>query len=46
MMLQHCQNFSVLGTYPWILSPVGFVLFTVFAFNALGDGLRDAIDPY
>ena len=29
-----------------ILSPVGFVLVTVFAFNALGDGLRDAIDPY
>ncbi len=46
MMLQDCQNFSVLGTYPWILSPVGFVLLTVFSFNALGDGLRDAIDPY
>jgi ABC-type dipeptide/oligopeptide/nickel transport system permease subunit len=28
------------------LWPVGFVLITVFAFNALGDGLRDAIDPY
>jgi len=25
---------------------VVFVLITVFAFNALGDGLRDAIDPY
>jgi peptide/nickel transport system permease protein len=36
----------VIGSYPWILSPVGFVLLTVFAFNALGDGLRDAIDPY
>jgi peptide/nickel transport system permease protein len=46
MMLQDCGNFSVLGSYPWILSPVGFVLITVFAFNALGDGLRDAIDPY
>ncbi len=46
MMLQDCGNFSVLGSYPWILSPVGFVLLTVFAFNALGDGLRDAIDPY
>jgi len=46
MMLQDCGNFSVLGSYPWILSPVAFVLVTVFAFNALGDGLRDAVDPY
>ena len=46
LMLQDTGNFSVLGSYPWILTPVGFVLVTVFAFNALGDGLRDAIDPY
>ncbi len=46
LMLQDAGTFSVIGTYPWILSPVGFVLITVFAFNALGDGLRDAIDPY
>jgi peptide/nickel transport system permease protein len=46
LMLQDCNTFSVLGSYPWILSPVIFVLITVFAFNALGDGLRDAIDPY
>ncbi len=46
LMLQDCANFSVLGSYPWILSPVGFVLLAVFAFNALGDGLRDAVDPY
>jgi peptide/nickel transport system permease protein len=46
MMLQDTQTFSVIGSYPWILSPVMFVLITVFAFNALGDGLRDAIDPY
>ena len=46
LMLQDCGNFSVLGSYPWILSPVGSVLLAVFAFNALGDGLRDAIDPY
>lgn len=46
MMLQDCGNFSVLGSYPWILSPVAFVLVTVFSFNALGDGLRDAVDPY
>jgi peptide/nickel transport system permease protein len=46
LMLQDTSNFSVIGSYPWILSPVVFVLITVFAFNALGDGLRDAIDPY
>ena len=46
LMLQDCGSFSVIGSYPWILSPVIFVLVAVFAFNALGDGLRDAIDPY
>lgn len=46
LMLQDAGTFSVIGSYPWILSPVAFVLVTVFAFNALGDGLRDAIDPY
>jgi peptide/nickel transport system permease protein len=46
LMLQDTGTFSVIGSYPWILSPVGFVLLAVFAFNALGDGLRDAIDPY
>jgi peptide/nickel transport system permease protein len=46
LMLQDTGTFSVLGSYPWILTPVGFVLIAVFAFNALGDGLRDAVDPY
>jgi peptide/nickel transport system permease protein len=46
LMLQDTSTYSVIGSYPWILAPVAFVLVTVFAFNALGDGLRDAIDPY
>lgn len=46
LMLQDTSTFSVIGSYPWILSPVVFVLVSVFAFNALGDGLRDAVDPY
>jgi peptide/nickel transport system permease protein len=46
LMLQDAGGFSVIGSYPWILSPVVFVLVAVFAFNALGDGLRDAVDPY
>lgn len=46
LMLQDTATYSVIGSYPWILAPVGFVLVAVFAFNALGDGLRDAVDPY
>lgn len=46
LMLQDAQTFTSIGSHPWILSPVGFVLLAVFAFNALGDGLRDAVDPY
>ena len=46
LMLQDTSNYSAIGSYPWILTPVAFVFVTVFAFNALGDGLRDAIDPY
>ncbi|MGO4566066.1 ABC transporter permease [Rhizobium sp. 2YAF20] len=46
LMLQDTSTYSVIGSYPWILTPVAFVLITVFAFNALGDGLRDAVDPY
>ena len=46
LMLQDASTFSSIGSYPWILSPVGFVLLAVFSFNALGDGLRDAVDPY
>lgn len=46
LMLQDTGTFSVIDSYPWILSSVIFVLIAMFAFNALGDGLRDAIDPY
>lgn len=46
LMLQDAGSFAAIGSYPWILSPVGFVFITVFAFNAVGDALRDAIDPY
>jgi peptide/nickel transport system permease protein len=46
LMLQDAGTFASIGSYPWILAPVGFVLLAVFSFNALGDGLRDAVDPY
>jgi len=32
--------------HPWLLIPGLFVIITVLAFNFLGDGLRDAADPY
>jgi peptide/nickel transport system permease protein len=46
LMLQDAASFAAIGTSPWILAPVGFVFATVLAFNAVGDALRDAIDPY
>lgn len=46
VMLQDCMNMEVVATYPWILIPVFFILLTVLCFNFLGDGLRDAADPY
>jgi len=31
---------------PWMITPVAFVIAVVIAFNFVGDGLRDAADPY
>lgn len=46
VMLQDCMNIDVVANYPWLLMPVIFIVLTVLAFNFLGDGLRDAADPY
>jgi peptide/nickel transport system permease protein len=46
LLLNAAQNIQNLGSYPWVLAPVGGVLVAVMSFNMLGDGLRDAIDPY
>jgi peptide/nickel transport system permease protein len=46
VMLQDCTNVQVVTFYPWLLLPVGTIIVTVLAFNFLGDGLRDAVDPY
>ena len=44
-MLNQAQSVRVLTSFPWILAP-GYVIFiTVLAYNFLGDGLRDALDP-
>ena len=44
-MLQQAQSLMVLRSFPWILIPGVFIFLTVLAFNFLGDGLRDALDP-
>ena len=46
VLLEQAQNFSVVALYPWLMIPAGFVIVAVLAFNFLGDGLRDAADPY
>ena len=46
VLLQESQRIHVLAGSPWLLLPGGFVILTVLAFNFLGDGLRDAADPY
>jgi len=46
VLLQEAQQIQNLALYPWRLLPLVFVVLTVLAFNFLGDGLRDAADPY
>jgi peptide/nickel transport system permease protein len=46
VMLQDCLNLQVVADYPWHLMPVVLIIMTVLSFNFLGDGLRDAADPY
>ncbi len=46
VLLQDCMNMQVVANYPWLLLPVVFIIVTVLCFNFLGDGLRDAADPY
>ena len=46
VLLQEAQNVRTVALYPWLLLPVLFVIVAVLAFNFLGDGLRDAADPY
>ncbi|MEM6430463.1 MAG: ABC transporter permease [Deinococcota bacterium] len=45
-LLQEAQNVQAVTLNPWLLIPGGLVVVIVLAFNFLGDGLRDAADPY
>jgi peptide/nickel transport system permease protein len=46
VLLQDAMTVQTLAQHPWLLWPVAFVILTVLAFNFIGDGLRDAADPY
>lgn len=46
VLLQQAQNYQTVAMAPWLLAPGAFVIVIVLAFNLMGDGLRDAADPY
>ncbi len=46
VLLNEAQNINVVALYPWLMLPAVPVIVLVLAFNFLGDGLRDAADPY
>lgn len=46
VLLNEAQNFNAVALYPWLLWPAVPVIMVVLAFQFLGDGLRDAADPY
>ncbi len=46
VMLQDCMDMQAVRYYPWLLLPVLFIVLAVLCFNFVGDGLRDAADPY
>lgn len=46
VLLSEAQSIRNVALYPWTLLPGIFIVITVMAFNFVGDGLRDAADPY
>ena len=46
VLLKEAQAIRVLAESPWILLPAAFVVVSILAFNFVGDGVRDAADPY
>jgi peptide/nickel transport system permease protein len=45
-LLRDAQQVSVVLKHPWLLIPAAAVIITVWLFSVIGDGLRDAVDPY
>jgi peptide/nickel transport system permease protein len=46
LMLNDALDLTVVEIYPWLMTPLAPVMMVVLAFSFLGDGLRDALDPY
>ncbi len=46
VLLKEVQNLQSIALYPWVFSTAVFIAIAILAFNFLGDGLRDAADPY
>ncbi|HHG89333.1 MAG TPA: ABC transporter permease, partial [Devosia sp.] len=46
LLLQQSQKLEVLSFYPWLLAPAVFLVAAALLFNFVGDGIRDAVDPY
>lgn len=46
VLLRDSQDLQAIALHSWMLTPALFVVLTVLAFNFVGDGLRDAADPY
>lgn len=46
VLLKSAQNIRTIAQSPWLLIPAVFVVLAVLAFSFVGDGLRDAADPY
>jgi peptide/nickel transport system permease protein len=46
VLLKQAQDITVLAHKPWLIAPVFFLAIAVLSFNFLGDGLRDAADPF
>jgi peptide/nickel transport system permease protein len=46
VMLNDAQNLASIEIYPWTAIPMLPIIIVVLAFNFLGDGLRDSLDPY
>ena len=46
VLLKAAQNLETLAKAPWILTPALAVVVCILSFNFVGDGVRDAADPY
>jgi peptide/nickel transport system permease protein len=46
VLLEEAQNVKSIVFHPWLIAPAVLVIVAVMGFNFLGDGIRDAVDPY